>query len=79
VTEDDYAIEIALEHVLWLRRGGWTPAHIAGLVGVKFAPRTADNFLGYDDAVYALARAWNGLVNVRADINGIREIDGLSA
>jgi len=76
MTEDDYAVEVALEHVLWLRRGGWTPAHIASLVGVRFAPRTADNFLGYDDAVYALARAWHSLVGVKAD--GVREIDWMS-
>jgi hypothetical protein len=77
MTPSDYAVEVALEHVMWLREAGWTPAHIASLVGVKYAPRTADNFLGYDDAVYALARAWNGLVGVRGDVHGIREIDGL--
>ena len=65
MTEDDYAIEVALEHVLWLRRGGWTPAHIASLVGVTFGPRSADHAVGYDDAVYALAKAWHGLVGVR--------------
>ena len=78
MTIDEYAVEIALEHVMWLRQAGWTPAHIASLVGVTFGRRSADHAVGYDDAVYALAKAWHGLVGVRRD-DGVGEINRLPA
>ena len=57
----EYSMGVALEHVVWCKERGMTPAGIVMSVGVTPGPRSANNFLGYDDVVYILARTWEGL------------------